>query len=83
MLRYGLPPLGWFAMLAIVINQGMDLLWRVAPTESWMMCIGIMGHAFISTSLLAASFIYYPDLNTWIESAQQWLKKQNTSSARA
>jgi hypothetical protein len=47
------------------------------------MGIGILGHAFISTSLLAASFIYYRDLNTWIESAQQWLKKQKTSSARA
>jgi hypothetical protein len=83
MLRFGMPPLGWFAILAIIINQGMDLLWRAAPAESWMMGVGILGHAFISTSLLAASFIYYQDLNTWIESAQQWLKKQNTSSARA
>ena len=82
-LRYALPPLGWFAMLTIVISQLMDMLWRVPPTESWMMGVGILGHAFISTSLLAASFIYYRDLNTWIESAQQWLKKQNTSSARA
>jgi len=70
-------------MLTIVISQLMDMLWRVPPTESWMMGVGILGHAFISTSLLAASFIYYRDLNTWIESAQQWLKKQNTSSARA
>jgi hypothetical protein len=83
MLRYALPPLGWFAMLAIIISQGMDMLWRVPPAESWMMGIGILGHAFICTGLLAASFIYYRDLNAWIESAQQWLKKQNTSSARA
>jgi len=84
LLRYGLPPLGWFAMLTILISQGMDLLWRIPPADSWMMGIGILGHAFVSTSLLAASFIYYRDLNTWIESALQWLKThKTTSSARA
>lgn len=84
MLRYGLPPLGWFAMLTILISQGMDMLWRIPPADSWMMGIGILGHAFVSTSLLAASFIYYRDLNAWIESALQWLKAQKTtSSARA
>jgi hypothetical protein len=84
MLRYGLPPLGWFAMLTILISQGMDMLWRIPPADSWMMGIGILGHAFVSTSLLAASFIYYRDLNNWIESALQWLKTQKTtSSARA
>jgi hypothetical protein len=83
LLRYGLPPLGWFVMLSILISQGMDMLWRIPPADSWMMGIGILGHAFVSTSLLAASFIYYRDLNAWIESALQWLKTQKTSSARA
>ncbi len=83
MLRYGLPPLGWFTMLAILISQGLDLLWRVAPADSWMMGVGILGHAFVSTSLLAASFIYYRDLNSWIETALKLLKKPDKSSAQA
>lgn len=84
MLRYGLPPLGWFTMLTVLIGQGMDVLWRAAPPDSWMMAVGILGHAFVSTSLLAASFIYYRDMNVWIETALQWLKKnQNKSSAQA
>lgn len=84
MLRYGLPPLGWFTMLTVLIGQGMDMLWRVPPAESWMMGVGILGHAFVSTSLLAASFIYYRDLNLWIETALQWLKKnQDKSSVQA
>jgi len=82
MLRYGLPPLGWFTMLVIIISQGMDLLWRVAPTDSWMMGVGIFGHAFVSTSLLAASFIYFRDLKIWIETVQQWIKKQSKPSAQ-
>ena len=83
MLRYGLPPLGWFSMLIILISQGMDLLWRAAPPESWMMGVGILGHAFVSTSLLAASFIYYRDLNIWIDTALEWINKQNKSAAQA
>ncbi len=83
LLRYGLPSMGWFTVLAIVINQGLNVLWRIPPADSWMALVGIFGHAFISTSLLAASFFYYKDMNQWIEAALEWLKTQNTSSARA
>ncbi len=82
LVRYALPSMGWFAIIAVVISQGMDVLWRMAPPASWMAGVGIFGHAFISTSLLAASFIYYRDLHAWIDSALQWLKSQNISSAR-
>ncbi len=83
LLRFGLPPLGWFTMLVLIISQGMDMLWHAAPADSWMAGVGILGHAFVSTSLLAASFIYFRDLNTWIEAALLWLNKQNKSSAQA
>jgi hypothetical protein len=84
MLRYGLPPLAGFTMLSLLINQGMDILWRIPPADSWMLGVGIFGHAFVSTSLLAASFLYFRDLNSWIEATLQWLKTKNTtSSARA
>ncbi len=29
--------------------------------------VGIAGHAFVTTALLAASFIYYRDMNNWLE----------------
>ena len=83
LMRYGLPSLGWFAMMAIVINQGLDILWRIPPAESWMALVGILGHAFVSTSLLAASFIYYRDMQTWVEAALTWLKTNRIPSARA
>ncbi len=83
LLRYGLPPLGWFTMLAIITSQGMDMLWHVPPEDSWMMGVGILGHAFVSTGLLAASLVYYRDLTIWIESASKWFEKQRTSRARA
>ncbi len=79
--RYGLPPLGWFILLAVVISQGMDALWRIPPANSWMALVGIFGHAFISSSLLAASFIYYYEMHNWIERAAQWLNSQAASNA--
>jgi hypothetical protein len=48
-----------------------------------MTLVGILGHAFVSTSLLAASFIFYQDMQTWIEAALQWMKTNQITSARA
>jgi len=79
MMRYALPSLGWFALVSLIISQGLNFLWLVPPADSWMMLVGIFGHAFISTALLAASFIYYRDLNAWVESALLWMKKRTNS----
>lgn len=59
LVRSFLPGTGLFLMLSFLISQGLDMLWRVPPDNSWMALVGILGHAFISTSLVAASFIYY------------------------
>jgi len=74
MMRYALPSLGWFVIVAIVLSQGLNFLWRIAPADSWMTLFGIFGHAFISTALLAASFFYYRDLNDWVEAILIWMK---------
>ena len=57
--RYSLPGTGTFLLTAIILNQGLGVLWRVPPEDSWLTLVGIFGHAFIATGLLAASFIYY------------------------
>jgi hypothetical protein len=36
-----------------------------------MSFVGIFGHAFISTGLIAASFVYYRNGITWMESKMQ------------
>jgi hypothetical protein len=51
----------------LVISEGLDTLWRVPGEESWMSLVGVLGHAFVSTSLLAASFIYYRDATRWVQ----------------
>jgi hypothetical protein len=39
-----------------------------------MTLIGIGGHAFITTGLLAASFIYYRDMSAWLQTVFEQLR---------
>jgi len=71
LVRYTLPATGLFIISAFILNPGLDLLWGAAPENSWMSLVGIFGHAFISTSLLAASFIYYRDVLQWLQEMMQ------------
>jgi len=56
-----------FILLAILVNQGMNMVWQIAPEDSWLMVISIFGHAFVTTGMLSASFVYYQDMNRWVE----------------
>jgi hypothetical protein len=47
------------------------------------MLVGITGHAFISTALLAASFIYYRDINDWLKVVLDMLKERQANSMKA
>jgi len=59
LVRFFLPGTGIFILFAILISQGLDILWRMPPASSWLTAVGIFGHAFIYTGLIAASFSYF------------------------
>jgi hypothetical protein len=82
MVRYTLPNTGLFLMMFLVINQGLNFLWGTPSLNSWWMLVGIAGHAFVSTALLAASFIYFRDINTWLKVVFEQLQKQSTQPQR-
>jgi hypothetical protein len=82
LVRFTMPSLSLFAIGMVIISQGLAYLWRIPSSNTWFMLIGIVGHAFISTSLLAASFIHYRDLNAWLQVVLERLHIQ-TTSARA
>jgi hypothetical protein len=66
MVRYYLPGTGLFILIAILINYGLNLLWSSPPADSWFLLIGIIGHAFIASAVLAATFIYYQGGLRWM-----------------
>jgi len=65
---------GLLFLCFLVISEGFDLLWRVPEETSWLMIVGIAGHAFTTTSLLATSFIYYQNAYRWIQRLIQQAK---------
>ncbi len=67
MARFALPTSGLFVVCWFLLSVGLNYLWSVPPENSWMTLIGIGGHAFITTALLAASFVYYRDMNAWLQ----------------
>ncbi len=73
---------GLFIMLAILVNQGLNIVWQFPPENSWLMMIGIIGHAFVTTGLLAASFVYYQDMIRWFEELQLVGKPQTIEEER-
>lgn len=66
LIRKTLPTSVLFILAAFLLSKGLDLLWMTPGESSWLMLVGIAGHAFITTGLLSASFVYYRDAERWI-----------------
>lgn len=67
LVRLYLPGTGMFALVVLFISRGMDSLWLTPPGTSWMLLVGILGHAFISSGLMMSSFVYYKMGMRWME----------------
>ncbi len=76
MARFTLPTSGMFVFITFVLSTGLNYLWSVPSSDSWMTIVGIAGHAFITTALLAASFVYYHDMNVWLQMVFEELQKK-------
>ena len=82
MARFTLPTSGLFVLCAFLLSTGLTYLWSVPPDNSWMLLVGIAGHAFIRTALLAASFVYYRDMNVWLQTVFEKLQQKQSIPAQ-
>jgi hypothetical protein len=71
---------GLFFILLILLGYGLDMLWATPEADNWMLLVGIIGHAYISTGLLAASFIYYDKGIQWLKNSAQPKKQKKTTA---
>lgn len=74
MARFTMPTSSLFVLSVLLIAYGLNFLWNIPSSSSWMALVGIAGHAFVTTSLLAASFIYYRDMQVWLQTVFEKLK---------
>ena len=68
---------GLFMIILIMIDYGLDYLWTTPENGSWMLLIGILGHAFISSGLIASSFVYYKKGMNWLHTVVQEMNAGN------
>jgi hypothetical protein len=80
LVRNYMPGTGLFLVVLILLSEGLDVVWRIAPADSWMTLIGIAGHAFITTGLLASSFIYYQGGMRWMQESLQQMSSAVTKA---
>jgi hypothetical protein len=67
MVRFFLPGTGLFILTAVIINEGMNMLWVLPDPKSWFLAVGLFGHAFIVTALLAGTFVFYREGLNWMQ----------------
>ncbi|MCL4562486.1 MAG: hypothetical protein M1281_17975 [Chloroflexi bacterium] len=83
LVRFVLPGTSLFFLALVVLSQGLDLLWLVPPEDSWMAFIGVLGHGFIATATLAASFVYYRDALRFVQAVIQRSVAPNSTITNA
>ena len=74
LVRFTLPTSSLFVLMVFLLTFGLNFLWSIPSEDSWMMLLGIFGQSFVSTALLAASFVYYRDMSVWLQNAIEKLR---------
>ena len=77
--RLTLPTTGLLIIVFLLISEGTDFLWNTPADSSWLTMLALTGHAFITTGLLAASFIYYRDATRWTQRLIQQAKLSSSA----
>ncbi len=72
--RRTLPSTVLFVTAVFLLSKGLDIIWSFPQETSWMLIIGIIGHAFVTTGLLASSFVYYQDALRWMREMLKFRK---------
>jgi hypothetical protein len=81
--RFALPTSSLFVLTMLMIGIGLNFLWSIPLNDSWLALVGILGHAFITTALLASSFVYYRDTTSWLQSVFEKLRAANIPTQQA
>jgi len=81
LVRAFLPGTGMFVMVSALISESLNMLWQLPESANWLTLVGIGGHAFVVTGLIAATFVYYREGIGWMQYNMQRfdaaLKQQN------
>lgn len=69
-----------FLFLAFGISwAGVDYVWSLPAENSWFTLLALIGYAFVSATLLTASYVFYRGRRTWLEEVKAALALDTTA----
>jgi len=79
--RLSMNKTAWFILAGFLIVEGLNYLWRSPTVDNWFLMVGIFGHAFIVSAIIAASFHYFLDATKFSQAVinQSIKSNQNTT----
>lgn len=63
--------------LIFVLYEGLNALWMMPADTSWLLLVGLGGHAFIVTGLTATLFVFYVERLAYVRALQEALANAN------
>lgn len=73
-----------FFLLLLTINWGLtEFVWRLVSPGDWLMLVSIAAHAFVSTGVMTASFVFYKDRHRYFHEINAVLKEKTRKPPRA
>jgi hypothetical protein len=66
LVRWNVLPVVGYLGLAYVVTYLTNLVWVMPYESSWFSLLAILGHAFVSATLLAGSYAFYQDRRSWL-----------------
>jgi hypothetical protein len=73
LVRWNVRSTVWFITLAFVIVWLTGQVWFLPEDDSWFSLLAILGHAFVVTTLFAASYVFYQSRREWLVRLQSSL----------
>jgi len=77
LVRWNLLPVVGYLGASFIISWLTSQAWILPSEDSWFLLLAILGHAFVSATLLAGSYAFYQGRREWMYSVQ---KSQMASS---
>jgi hypothetical protein len=69
--------------LVFALSAGLNYLWSLPNESSWMLLVGIAGHALISSALIATTFVFFQDRYRYWRQVQEYVSKSLDNSAES
>lgn len=66
LVRWNVLPVVGYLGLAYVITYLTNIVWAMPDEGSWFSLLAVVGHAFVSATLLAGSYAFYQDRRSWL-----------------